>query len=79
MQLVERHVIKRADPRFVAIDTATFASQNLYKAANYVVRRFSIAEGVYLNYLETIMRYFCAILSRAELCGHIQQRRTSLW
>jgi putative transposase len=52
MQLVERHVIKRADPRFVAIDAAAFASKNLYNAANYIVRQSFIAEGVYLNYPE---------------------------
>jgi putative transposase len=33
MQLVERHVIKRTDPRFRAIDAAAFASKNLYNAA----------------------------------------------
>src|SRR5262245_42917945 len=52
MQLVERHVIKRTDPRFVAIDAAAFASKNLYNAANYIVRQSFIAEGVYLNYPE---------------------------
>ncbi len=52
MQLVERHVIKRADPRFAAIDAASFASKNLYNAANYVVRQSYIHEGVYLNYQE---------------------------
>jgi putative transposase len=46
MQLVERHVIKRADPRFVAIDTAAFASKNLYNAANYEVRQSFIHGGV---------------------------------
>jgi putative transposase len=52
MQLVERHVIKRTDPRFKTIDAATFASKNLYNAANYVVRQSFIHEGVYLNYHE---------------------------
>jgi putative transposase len=52
MQLVERHVIKRADPRFGAIDAAAFASKNLYNAANYVVRQSFIHEGIYLNYHE---------------------------
>lgn len=52
MQLVERHVINRADPRFAAIDRAAFASKNLYNAANYVVRQSFIHEGVYLNYHE---------------------------
>jgi putative transposase len=52
MQLVERHVIKRADSRFAAIDAAAFASKNLYNAANYVVRQSFIHAGVYLNYHE---------------------------
>jgi putative transposase len=52
MQLVERHVIKPADPRFAAIDSAAFASKNLYNAANYVVRQSYIHEGAYLNYHE---------------------------
>ncbi len=52
MHLVERHVIKRADPRFTAIDAAAFASKNRYNAANYVVRQSFIHEGVYLNYHE---------------------------
>jgi len=52
MQLVERHVIKRTDPRFKVIDLAAFASKNLYNAANYVVRQFFIHEGVYLDYHE---------------------------
>jgi len=52
MKLVERHVIKRADPRFAVIDAATFASKNLYNAANYVIRQCFIHEGVYLAYHE---------------------------
>jgi putative transposase len=50
MRLVERHVIKQADPRFKAIDCAAFASKNLYYAANYMVRQSFIHEGVYLDY-----------------------------
>jgi putative transposase len=52
MQLVETHVIKRTDARFVIIDAAAFASKNLHNAANYVVRQSFIHEGVYLNYHE---------------------------
>jgi IS605 OrfB family transposase len=52
MPLVERHVIKRADPRFAAIDAAAFASKNLYNAVNYMVRQSFIQEGVYLDYHE---------------------------
>ena len=50
MQLVEQHVIKRADPRFQAIDRAAFASKNLYNAANYELRQAFIFQGVYLSY-----------------------------
>src|SRR5262245_956164 len=56
MRLAERHVIKRRDPRFIAIDAAAFASKNLYNAANYVIRQSFIAEGVYLDYHEVHQR-----------------------
>jgi putative transposase len=49
MQLVERPVIQRADPRFAAIDQVAFASKNRYNAAHYVVRQSFIHEGVFLN------------------------------
>jgi putative transposase len=52
MELVERHVIKRTDARFGAIDAAAFASKNLYNAANYVIRQSFISEGVFLDYYE---------------------------
>src|SRR5262245_1467447 len=52
MQLVERHVIKRADPRFAAIDATAFTSKNLYNAANYEVRQSFIHEGIYLTHHE---------------------------
>jgi putative transposase len=52
MQLVEQHVIKRTDSRYQAIDEASFASENLYNAANYVIRQSFIHEGKYLCYEE---------------------------
>src|SRR5262245_56381031 len=52
MRLVERHIIKRTDARFAAIDTAAFASKNRYNAANYVIRQSFVSEGVYLDYHE---------------------------
>ena len=45
MRLVEQHVIKRTDPRFVPIDAAAFASKNLYNAANYELRQAFIFQG----------------------------------
>lgn len=50
MQLVEQHVIARADPRFAAIDAAAFNAKNLYNAANYLVRQAFIFEHRYLGY-----------------------------
>jgi putative transposase len=50
MQLVERHIIDRNDPRYKIIDDATFASKNLYNAALYIVRQSFIFEHKYLNY-----------------------------
>jgi putative transposase len=53
MQLVEKHVIDRNDPRFAIIDQAAFASKNLYNAALYIVRQSYIFEGKYLGYNTT--------------------------
>jgi IS605 OrfB family transposase len=50
MQLVEKHVIKKTDPRFTALDCAAFASKNLYNAALYEIRHHFIFTGAYLNY-----------------------------
>jgi len=50
MQLVESHIIKPPDPRYRKIDTACFASKNLYNAALYEVRQAFIHDGVYLRY-----------------------------
>src|SRR5215469_12814269 len=50
MQLVERHVVKRSDPRFAAIDRAAFASKNLDNAALYVTRQAFIHEGRGVTY-----------------------------
>ncbi len=52
MQLVEQHVIDQKDPRFAAIDAATFASKNLYNAALYELRQSFITQGIYLHYGE---------------------------
>jgi putative transposase len=52
MQLVEQHVISKDDPRYEAIDRASFASKNLYNAANYLVRQAFIFQGTYMGYAE---------------------------
>ncbi len=52
MQLVEKHVIKKTDPRFALIDRAAFASKNLYNAALYEIRQHYIFVGKYLNYYQ---------------------------
>jgi putative transposase len=56
MQLVERHLIKKDDPRFAVIDAAAFASKNLYNQANYQIRQAFIHEGKYLPYAEIFHR-----------------------
>jgi putative transposase len=50
MQLVEKHVISKTDPRFALIDRAAFASKNLYNAALYEIRQHFIFVGKYLSY-----------------------------
>ncbi len=50
MQLVEKHIIRRSDPRYTAIDAECFASKNLYNAALYEIRQAFIHQHRYLNY-----------------------------
>jgi putative transposase len=45
MRLVEKHLIRKSDPRFAVIDRAAFASKNLYNQANYQIRQAYIHEG----------------------------------
>src|ERR671932_308846 len=52
MQLAERHIIKSTEHRFVEIDKLAFKSQNLYHAANYVIRQSFIYGWGYINYNE---------------------------
>jgi putative transposase len=53
MQLVEQHRIDCYDPRWKAIDEATFASKNLYNATLYIKRQAFIHEGNrVINYSE---------------------------
>ncbi len=49
MQLVEQHIVKKADPRFAVIDAAAFAAKNLYNLALYEVRQAFIFEHRYLG------------------------------
>ena len=48
MRLVERHIIKKSDPRWAAIDEAAFRSKNLWNAANYLLRQSFIHEDTFL-------------------------------
>ena len=50
MQLVEQTIIGKNDPRYIIIDTAAFASKNLYNAALYEIRQAFIFTGIYLSY-----------------------------
>ena len=56
MQLVERHLVKKAHPQYALIDAAAFASKNLYNQANYQIRQAFIREGRYLPYAEVFHR-----------------------
>lgn len=56
MQLVERTVIKRGDPRYAVIDEAAFKSKNLYNLALYEMRQAYIHEHQYLSRAEVYQR-----------------------
>ncbi len=66
MRLVEKHLIRKSDPRFAVIDRAAFASKNLYNQANYQIRQAYIHEGKYLPSTEIFHRLktheaYCAL------------------
>lgn len=66
MQLVEQHIIERADPRWAIIDDAAFRSKNLYNAANYLVRQAYIFNQHFIPYtkLDKLMKLnpdYCAL------------------
>src|SRR5688500_8137623 len=66
MQLVEQHIIDKADPRWEELDWSCFLSKNLYNAANYVVRQAYIHEQRTIAYeqLAKLMRDnpdYCAL------------------
>lgn len=50
MFLTERHVIKRNDVRFTAIDEMALKSKNLYNASLYAVRHHFFLTGKMLSY-----------------------------
>ena len=52
MLLVERHIIRKGDPRYAKLDTAAFASKNLWNLANYYVRQSFIFDHTYLTNAE---------------------------
>lgn len=52
MHLVEQHRIDRHDPRWHALDVATFASKNLYNSALYMMRQLFTRAAVWLSYEE---------------------------
>jgi putative transposase len=52
LQLVERTIINQSDPRYAAIDAASFAAKNLYNLALYEWRQAFIHKGKYLCYAE---------------------------
>ncbi|MBV9689635.1 MAG: transposase [Ktedonobacteraceae bacterium] len=56
MQLVEQTIISKSDPRFAAIDAASFAAKNLYNLALYEVRQSFLHEGIYLDNVQVYHR-----------------------
>ena len=50
MKLVEKHIIKKSDARFQALDNICFRSKNLYNAALYIVRQHFFNTKEYLPF-----------------------------
>lgn len=50
MQLVEKHSIKKSDPRYKILDAYAFLSKNLYNAALYAIKEHYAQTQSFLNY-----------------------------
>ena len=50
MKLIEKHIIKKSDARFQALDNICFRSKNLYNAALYIVRQHFFNTKEYLPF-----------------------------
>ena len=57
MQLVEKHIIRKSDSRFSAIDEMAYRSKNLYNASLYAVRQHFFNTEQYLAYA-TLQKQF---------------------
>ncbi|MEO8970880.1 MAG: transposase [Ktedonobacteraceae bacterium] len=82
MQLVEQHVIDRNDPRFAVIDTAAFASKNLYNAALYEMRQAFIHRCIYLSYgaIDKLMQPHEAYRALpAKVSQHVLKQLIDAW
>jgi putative transposase len=82
MQLVEQHVIDRHDSRYAAIDSAAFASKNLYNAALYIIRQTFIFEGRYLTYNEMdkrMQQHEAYGALPAKVAQHVLQQLDKAW
>jgi putative transposase len=72
---LEQHVIRKSDPRFIAIDQTAFASKNLYNLANTTVRQSFIFQNKYILYsaLDKLMQktdaYRARLLKWPHECG----------
>lgn len=51
MQLIEKHIIKKSDDRFVELSNICSLSKNLYNVGLYEVRQYYFTEKKFLNYI----------------------------
>lgn len=57
MLLVERHIIKRTDPRWKHLDHLCFLSKNLYNAALYQIKQEFLKSGKWIRYYDLDKNY----------------------
>lgn len=82
MHLVEQHVVDRHDSRYAVMDSAAFASKNLYNAALYIIRQTYIFEGRYLSYTEMdkrMQQHEAYKILPAKVAQHILQQLDKAW
>ncbi len=82
MQLVEKHLIKKADPRYALCDAAAFKSKNLYNAALYETRQAFITHNSTLFYkkLDKVMQPHEAYKALpAKVAQQVLRQVTDAW
>lgn len=75
LQRVERHVVKKNDPNFKAIDHLCFMSKNLYNYTNYLLRQSFFKSGVLPKEFDVVKEFHDTHnFDYYNMCGNTNQQ-----